>query len=323
MKGLKIRVPDVPAYIALPEGAAAPTRRRSPSPRSTWRCRTARSTRRRTRCRRSRRRSSTRCRRTSSLTGHIVDALLTRGRGQHVWSKLSRRREEDLHRGDAGGRRARPAARSRSARRELVDEFKKKGNNVIDGRQERLPRRRAEDDQADRPWATASRTTTASSSDQVARHAPACASSATARRRWPIDDEGHFHVEDEAVDLVRHDRSRAGSPSASSGCSALTVFYQFFTRYVLNDSAAWTEEIARYLLIGVVFVGAAIGVAKNNHIQVDFFYRYLPAPVGRWLSHAGRRRCASPSSPPRLVLTVPDDGQDRQPHADDDRRRCR
>ncbi len=51
------------------------------------------------------------------------------------------------------------------------------------------------------------------------------------------------------------------------------VFTQFFTRYALNNSAAWTEEIARYLLIGVVFVGASIGVAKNNHIQVDLLYR--------------------------------------------------
>lgn len=51
----------------------------------------------------------------------------------------------------------------------------------------------------------------------------------------------------------------------------LTVLYQFITRYVFNDSAAWTEEIARYLLIATVFIGAVIGVAKNNHIQVDFF----------------------------------------------------
>ena len=63
-----------------------------------------------------------------------------------------------------------------------------------------------------------------------------------------------------------------------------TVFYQFFTRYALNNSASWTEEIARYLLIGVVFVGASIGVAKNNHIQVDLLYRYLPVPVGRALA---------------------------------------
>ena len=49
----------------VPEGARARTRRRSPLPRSIWRCRTAPSTRRRTRCRRSRRRSSSRYRRTS------------------------------------------------------------------------------------------------------------------------------------------------------------------------------------------------------------------------------------------------------------------
>ena len=49
MKGLKIRVPDVPAYIAPRRRPAAPTRRRSPSPRSTSRCRTAPSRRRRTR----------------------------------------------------------------------------------------------------------------------------------------------------------------------------------------------------------------------------------------------------------------------------------
>ena len=100
-----------------------------------------------------------------------------------------------------------------------------------------------------------------------------------------IDEEGHFHVEDEAVDL---------SATITEGWVALaifwllglTVFYQFVTRYVMNDSAAWTEEVARYMLIGVVFVGATIGVAKNTQIQVDFFYRHMPPAVGRWLSRA-------------------------------------
>jgi TRAP-type transport system small permease protein len=53
---------------------------------------------------------------------------------------------------------------------------------------------------------------------------------------------------------------------------------------VFNDSASWTEEIARYLLIATVFTGAVIGVAKNNHIQVDFFYRHIPARMGFWMS---------------------------------------
>ena len=100
-----------------------------------------------------------------------------------------------------------------------------------------------------------------------------------------MTDDGEFHATDEAVDL---------SQTTFEGWAALglfwllgaTVFYQFFTRYVLNDSAAWTEEIARYLLIGTVFVGAAIGVAKNNHIQVDLLYRYLPASVAKALAIA-------------------------------------
>jgi TRAP-type C4-dicarboxylate transport system permease small subunit len=54
------------------------------------------------------------------------------------------------------------------------------------------------------------------------------------------------------------------------------VVLQFITRYVLNDSFAWTEEIAVYCLIGVVFVGAAMCVRICRHIQVDLLYRYLP-----------------------------------------------
>lgn len=56
---------------------------------------------------------------------------------------------------------------------------------------------------------------------------------------------------------------------------AIVVFLQFFTRYVLNDSLAWTEEIARYLLISVTFIGAGMAARKNTHIHVEFFYVYL------------------------------------------------
>lgn len=65
---------------------------------------------------------------------------------------------------------------------------------------------------------------------------------------------------------------------------ALAVFLQFFTRYVLNDSYAWTEEIATYCLIGVVFIGASMCVRLSRHIQVDLIYRYLPRVLARTLS---------------------------------------
>nr|WP_306832289.1 TRAP transporter small permease [Neorhizobium huautlense] len=59
------------------------------------------------------------------------------------------------------------------------------------------------------------------------------------------------------------------------------VFLQFFTRYVLNDSYAWTEEIAVNCLIGVVFLGSVACVRMSRHIQVDVLYHYLPAHVTR------------------------------------------
>ena len=95
--------------------------------------------------------------------------------------------------------------------------------------------------------------------------------------------EGEFDIHDEVIDLSRYG-PEDWLAVALFWLLGLIVFYQFFTRYVLNDSAAWTEEIARYFLIATVFIGAAMGVRKNNHIQVDFFYRVLPARLMRFMS---------------------------------------
>lgn len=100
-----------------------------------------------------------------------------------------------------------------------------------------------------------------------------------------LGDDGEFHITDDAVDLSGT-TLEAWVALGIFWLLALTVLYQFVTRYVLNDSAAWTEEIARYLLIGVVFIGGAIGVTKNNHIQVDFFYRHMPPALCRGLGIA-------------------------------------
>ncbi|PMR72620.1 TRAP transporter small permease [Billgrantia endophytica] len=61
----------------------------------------------------------------------------------------------------------------------------------------------------------------------------------------------------------------------------LVVSLQFFTRYVLGDSTTWTEEVARYLLIVIGFVGSAMAVRKGTHIVVEFFYRYMPDWLAR------------------------------------------
>ncbi|MDG4674867.1 TRAP transporter small permease [Shinella sp. 838] len=59
------------------------------------------------------------------------------------------------------------------------------------------------------------------------------------------------------------------------------TFLQFFSRYVLNDSIAWTEEIARYLLMTVTFVGAAIVFRRRSNIAVEIIVDALPPTLGR------------------------------------------
>ncbi|MCZ2720915.1 TRAP transporter small permease [Marinomonas sp. 15G1-11] len=62
------------------------------------------------------------------------------------------------------------------------------------------------------------------------------------------------------------------------------VFLQFFTRYILNDSLAWTEEIARFLLVLVGFVGSITAVRKGSHIFLEFLYRFIPSSLAKVLS---------------------------------------
>src|SRR2546421_8303050 len=61
---------------------------------------------------------------------------------------------------------------------------------------------------------------------------------------------------------------------------AFIVFPQFFTRYVLNDSLSWTEEIARYGLMSLAFIGGAVVTRKKAHIAVELLSNLMkPSPA--------------------------------------------
>jgi len=98
-----------------------------------------------------------------------------------------------------------------------------------------------------------------------------------------LGEDGRFHAVDEEVRLSVYgweDWIVLGV----FWILGVVVFYQVFTRYVLNDAAGWTEEIARYLLIAVTFLGGAMAVRRGTHIQVDFVYRFLPPAARRALA---------------------------------------
>ena len=55
-------------------------------------------------------------------------------------------------------------------------------------------------------------------------------------------------------------------------CGSLTV--QIVTRYLLlNASTAWAEELARYTMVWIVFLGAVIATSRCAHTRIEFFVR--------------------------------------------------
>lgn len=50
---------------------------------------------------------------------------------------------------------------------------------------------------------------------------------------------------------------------------SILVGLQVFMRYVMRNSLSWSEELARYCMVWLVYVGVSYAVKKNMHIRVD------------------------------------------------------
>src|SRR3954469_11553189 len=97
----------------------------------------------------------------------------------------------------------------------------------------------------------------------------------------PEPEQHLIHVEDAEVEIEHYPEDWLAF--ALFWVLGFIVFLQFFTRYVLNDSLAWTEEIARYGLIWVTFIGAIMVTRRHTHIAVVLLPNLLPARAGRLL----------------------------------------
>jgi TRAP-type C4-dicarboxylate transport system permease small subunit len=51
--------------------------------------------------------------------------------------------------------------------------------------------------------------------------------------------------------------------------TVVVVFTQVFMRYVLDSSLVWSEELARYAFIWMIYIGVSYGVKRQAHISVD------------------------------------------------------
>jgi len=64
----------------------------------------------------------------------------------------------------------------------------------------------------------------------------------------------------------------------------LTVLWGVFTRFCLGSQAAYTDELARVLLVWVSMVGAALAFGVKAHLGVDFFVNKLHPEARKTLS---------------------------------------
>jgi len=59
---------------------------------------------------------------------------------------------------------------------------------------------------------------------------------------------------------------------------AVIVAVQVFFRYVLNHSIFWSEELARFLLVWLTFLGASVAYYRRGHASIDVIFARLTGP---------------------------------------------
>ena len=64
----------------------------------------------------------------------------------------------------------------------------------------------------------------------------------------------------------------------SIAMSVVGVFY----RYILNSSLSFVEEVAAFMLAGIVVVGSSLAISAKEHIRVELLPQLVPI-TRRWL----------------------------------------
>ena len=59
----------------------------------------------------------------------------------------------------------------------------------------------------------------------------------------------------------------------------IITFSGVISRYVFSSSIYWSEEVTRYLMIWMTFIGASLGIARGAHIKIDVTRLILPAKI--------------------------------------------
>ena len=68
------------------------------------------------------------------------------------------------------------------------------------------------------------------------------------------------------------------------GVMTVIIILQVFMRYLFLFSLSWSEEVARYLMIWVSFLGASLALKYGFHIGVEFVINRIPEKMRGWIN---------------------------------------
>lgn len=63
----------------------------------------------------------------------------------------------------------------------------------------------------------------------------------------------------------------------------VAIFCQVFVRFLFDHNLTWTEELSRYSLVWITFLGAAYAMSTNSHVGMEMLVEKSPLPLRRIL----------------------------------------
>lgn len=68
---------------------------------------------------------------------------------------------------------------------------------------------------------------------------------------------------------------------SSLAITVFLVFMQVVMRYVFHNSLSWSEELARYLFLWQIWLGASYAAKKRAHLRIEAFLDLVPSGMRR------------------------------------------
>lgn len=65
--------------------------------------------------------------------------------------------------------------------------------------------------------------------------------------------------------------------------SVILLFIQVVLRYVFKNSIMWSEELARYLFLWMIWVGASYATKQSRHLKAEILTNLVSEKIARYI----------------------------------------